>query len=151
MEGQRKKIIITRRIWQLMALIVFVLIASFSRYYPLGLGFGIHLFAIIFLIVFSLTYMREERIASRPPDSNLVINWNLAESILLLFSLLTFFIIAFILRFDEYFFYAYFYTGFLGLLCGITLGEFFWQNTRLKKLDASNQQRYWANYKNSIW
>lgn len=151
MEIQYRKIIITRRIWQLIALIGFVLIASFTRFYPLGFRFGVHLFGSIFLIVFGLTYMREERRATKPTNSNIVINWNLTESILLLFGLLGFFIFAFIWRFDEHLFYAYFNTGLLGLLSGVAIGELFWQNTRLRKLDESCRQRYWTSYKNSIW
>lgn len=151
MQSKHKKIIITRRVWQLIALIGFVLMAFFIRYYPLGFHFGVRLFAGIFLIVFSLTYMREERRATKSPHSNTVINWNLAEATLLLFSLLGFFVVAFIRDFDTHFFYAYFNTGFLELLSGVTVGELFWQNTRLKKLDESYHQHYWANYKNSIW
>jgi hypothetical protein len=125
--------------------------ASFTRFYPLGFHFGIRLFGSIFIIVFVLTYIREERRTTKSPNSNIVINWNLVESILLLFSLLGFFIFAFIRRFDEYFFYAYFNTGFLGLLTGVAMGELFWQNTGLRKLDEPCRQHYWANYKNSIW
>ena len=151
MERQYNKIIITRRVWQLIAAIGFVLMATFVKYYPLGFQFVIRLFASIFLIVFSLTYMREERRAMNSPDSNIVINWNLAESILLLFSLLGFLVIAFIHRINEYFFYAYLNTGLLGLLSGVAIGEFFWQNTRLRELKEPYRQRYWADYKDSIW
>lgn len=150
-ERQHKKIIITRRVWQLIALIGFVLMASFTRFYPLGFHFGIRLFGTIFLMVFGLTYMREERRATKSPNSNIVINWNLAESVLLLFSLLGFFIFAFIRYFDEHLFYACFNTGFLSLLSGVAIGELSWQNIGLRKLDESCRQRYWVNYKNSIW
>ncbi len=151
MERWNKRIIITQRVWQFIALIGLVLMASFTRYYPLGFHFGMRLFAGIFLIVFSLTYMREERRATKLPHSNTVINWNLAEAALLLFSLLGFFVVAFIRDFDTHFFYAYFNTGFLGLLSGVAIGELFWQNISLRKLDESSRQHYWASYKNSIW
>ncbi len=151
MNRQNKKIIITRKIWQLIAVTGFALMVSFSRYYPLGFRFGIHLFASIFLTVSYLTYRREERRAMYPADSDLVINCNLSESVLLLLSILAFFVIAFIKHFDEHFFYAYFHTSILGLLVGVVLGEFLWQNTRLKNLDEIYRQRYWANYKDSIW
>lgn len=151
MERQEKKIIITRRAWQFIILTSLVFIASFSRHNPLGFHFRIRLFGSIFLSVFYLTYLREERRAKLSADSNVIINWNLAEAVLLLFSILGFYVTAFIQHFDEYFFYAYYYIGLLGLLSGVPLGELFWQNIRLRKLDDVCRQRYWTNYKNSIW
>lgn len=151
MERQLNKIIITRRIWQLIGLGVIVLLKTSFEYYPLGFQFGIHLYFRIFLIIFILTYLREERRATKSPDSNLVINWNLVESILLLGSILGYFALAVIWRFDRDLFYACFNTYFLGLVSGVAFGELLYQNTRLKKLDDICKRRYWANYKNSIW
>ena len=151
MQRQNKRIIITQRVWQLIAAIGLVLMALFAGTYPLGFNYGIRLFFGIFLIIFSLTYMREERRATKSARSNLVINWNLAESILLLLSIVVYFVVATIQDFDRNLFYAYFHTGFLGLLCGVTIGELLWQNTTLRKLDDYCRRRYWANYKNSIW
>lgn len=145
------KIIITKRIWQLIAVTGFLLVTIFARDYPPGFYIGIRLFISTFLIIFILTYMREERRTLYPEDSNMVINWNLIESILFLSSLLGYFLFAFIRHFDRAFFYAYLYTGSLGMMAGLAIGEFFWQNTQLRKFDELCQRRYWANYKDSIW
>lgn len=151
MESQSKKIIITRRIWQLLAAAGVVLLTMLVSYYPLSARYGLWVGGHIFFVVFALAYWREERRATRAADSNLVINWNLAEAVLLLASILGYFILAYVLHFDRDVFYAYLHTGTLGLLGGVALGEWLWQNTRLRELDETCRQRYWTNYKDSIF
>lgn len=149
---QLKKIIITRRVWQLLAVIGAVLMAILTRsYYPFSFRSGLRLCAYIFILIFSLTYFREERRATKPPDSNLVLNWNLVEAILLLITIVGYITFAFIHNFSESLFYGLFHTGLLGLSSGVAAGEFFWQNTRLKDLDEICRQRYWAIYQDSIF
>ena len=137
--------------WQLVAAAAFVLLTTVAEYYPLSVPAGLWLGGNVFLIVFGLTYLREERHAIHSPDSNLVINWDLAEAVALLGSLLGYFIFAAVQEFDTAFFYACFRTGLLGLLSGVAMGEFVWHNTQLRRLDDTAQQRYWATYKNSIF
>lgn len=146
-----KKILITRRIWQLFAATAFVLLTALADYYPFSVQYGFYLAGSIFLIVFSLTYLREERRATRSPHSNLVINWNLAEAVLLLSSLVGYFVFAYVYHLDKVVFYAFFRTGTLGLLVGVAIGELFWQQTQLGRLDEACRQRYWATYKNSMF
>lgn len=134
-----------------MAAVGFVVLATSARHYPFDPRFGFWWGGLIFLIIFSLTYLREERRAARSPDSNLVINWNLAEALLLFLSAVLFLMVSFILNLSDMDIYAYFNTGLLGLLTGVIMGEFLWQNSRLKELDESCQERYWANYKDSIF
>lgn len=141
----------TRRIWQLLAAAGVVLLAMLVSYYPLGARYGLWVGGRIFFVVFALAYWREERRATRPPDSSLVINWNLAEAVLLLASILGYFILAYVSHFGRDLFYAYFHTGALGLLGGVALGEWLWQNARLKGLDETCRRRYWENYKDSIF
>ena len=136
--------------WQLFAATAFVLLTTLTDHYPLSAPYGFCLAGSIFLIVFSLTYLREERRATCSPHSNLVINWDLAEAVLLLSSLLGYFVFAYIHHLDQVVFYAFFRTGTLGLLAGVAIGELFWQQTRLGRLDETCRQRYWATYKNSI-
>ena len=150
MEEQSGKIIITRRIWQLLAAAGVVLLAMLVSYYPLSARYGLWVGGRIFFVVFALAYLREERRATQLPHSNRIINWNLAEAVLLLSSILGYFILAYVFHFGRDLFYAYFHTGALGLLGGVALGEWLWQNTRLKELDETCRQRYWANYKDSI-
>lgn len=152
MERQLKKIIITRRIWQLLAAAGVVLLAVLATpYYFLNARYGLWVGGRIFFVVFALAYLREERRATRSPDSNLVMNWNLAEAVLLLASILGYFILAYVLHFGRDVFYAYLHAGALGLLGGVALGEWLWQNIRLKELDETCRQRYWTNYKDSIF
>lgn len=151
MESQSNKIIITCRIWQLLAAAGVVLLVMSVSYYPFNPRYGLWIGGRIFFLVFALAYLREERRATRSPDSNLVINWNLAEAFLLLASILGYFILAYVLHFGRDVFYAYFHTGALGLLGGVALGEWLWQNARLRQLDEKCRQRYWANYKDSIF
>ena len=146
-----QKIMITARIWQLLAAAAFVVMATMVRYYPFSLREGIWLGGVVFTIVFGSSYLREERRATRSPDSDCVLNWNLIEAFLLLASIVGFFIFAFVHRLHEILFYAYFHTGAIGLLIGVAVGEFFWQNIRLRELDEECRGRYWANYKDSIW
>ena len=148
---QHDKIIVTRRIWQLTAAAGFVLLTTLAEYYPFNPRFGWWLGGLIFTVVFSLTYLREERRAAKSPDSNLVLNWNLAEAVLLLLSTVCFYVWSFISGMEKMYFYAYLHPGALGLLVGVGLAEFFWQNTRLKQIDESCRERYWNNYKDSIW
>jgi len=151
MEKRANKIIVTRKIWQLIAATAFVLLITLGEYYPFSFHDGMRLGGCAFLVVFNLTYLREERRATHPPDSNLVINWNLAEAILLLASLLGYFVFAYVHDLEKSRFYAVFRTATLGLLGGVAIGEFVWQNTQLRRLDETCQQRYWATYKNSIF
>ena len=151
MDDPSRKIIITARIWQLIAATVFVVMATAVRYYPFSFKEGLWLGGIIFTIVFTSSYMREERRATKSPDSNLILNCNLIEAFLLLSSLVGFFIFAYTRRMHEIFFYAYFHTGAIGLLSGVAAAEFFWQNTRLRQLDEECRFRYWEQYKDSIW
>ena len=151
MDNPSSKIIITARIWQLIIATIFVVMATLVRYYPFNCREGLWLWGVVFTVVFSSSYMREERRATKSPDSNCVLNWNLIESFLLLASLVGFFIFTFVHRWHEIFFYAYFHTGTIGLLSGIAVGEFIWQNIRLRELDEECRARYWANYKDSIW
>ncbi|MBI3618397.1 MAG: hypothetical protein HY210_09370 [Candidatus Omnitrophica bacterium] len=151
MEDQFGKIIITRRIGQLLAAAGVVLLTILVTYYPLNPRYGLWVGGQIFFVVFALAYLREERRATRSPDSNAVINWNLIEAGLLLASILGYSVLAYVCYFSREVFYAYFYTGALGLLGGLALGEWLWQNTRLRELDETCRQRYWANYKDSIF
>lgn len=151
MRKPSQKILITRRMWQLFAVTAFVLLTTLADHYPLGAPYGFSLGGSIFLVVFSLTYLREERRATHSPHSDLVINWNLAEAVLLLSSLLGYFVFAYIHHLDKVAFYAFFRTGTLGLLAGVAIGELFWQQTQLRRLDETYRQRYWATYKNSIF
>ena len=151
MEGQSKKIIVTSRMWQLLAAGGVVLLAILATHYPLNSRYGLWLGGQIFFVVFALAYLREERRATRSPDSNAVINWNLAEAVLFLSGILGYFVLAYVCHFSKEFFYAYFHTGALVLLGGLALGEWLWQNTRLKELDETCRQRYWENYKDSIF
>ncbi len=144
-------IIMTRRIWQLIAVTAFVVLMTVARYYPFSFSYGLRLGGSIFLIVFGLTYLREERRAMRSPNSNLVLNWNVAEAVVLLASLLGYYVLAFVRDFDKALFYGYFHTGTLGWLGGLAIGEFVWQNMQLRRLEETCRQRYWANYKNSIF
>lgn len=141
----------TRRIWQLVAAAAFILLMLLGNYYPFSFRDGIQLGGGVFLVVFSLTYLREERRAMQPPDSDVVINWNLAEALLLFASLVGYFIFAAVRDVETTRFYAVFRTAALGLLSGVALGEFVWHNTQLRRLDESCQQRYWAVYKDSIF
>lgn len=141
----------TRRIWQLLAAAGVVLLTVLVTYYPFNARYGLWVGGRIFFVVFALAYWREERRATRSPGSNLVINWNLAEAVLLLASILGYFILAYVSHFGRDLFYAYFHTGALGLLGGVALGEWLWQNTRLKELDETCRRRYWENYKDSIF
>jgi len=147
----RKKIIVTRRIWQLIAAMGVVLLAMSGRYYPFGPCYGFRLGGLIFTIVLGLAFLREERRATRSPHSNWVVNWNLLEALLFLLFSVSFYVVAFIFHMSEMYFYAYLHTGILGLLTGVGLGEFLWQNIRLKELDEVCQNRYWACYKDSIF
>ena len=142
---------ITRRIWQLFAATVFVLLTTLTERYPFSVQYGLSLAGGIFLIVFGLTYLREERRATQSPDSDSVINWNLAEAVLLLSGILGYFVFAYIHDLDKILFYALFRTGTLGLLVGVAVGELFWQQTQLGKFDETCRQRYWATYKNSVF
>ena len=151
MDNPSSKIIIRARIWQLIIATVFVVMATSVRYYPFNFREGLWLWGVVFTIVFSSSYMREERRATKLPNSNCVLNWNLIEAFLLLASLVGFFIFTFVHRWHEIFFYAYFHTGAIGLLSGVAAGEFIWQNIRLRELDEECRERYWANYKDSIW
>lgn len=146
-----KRIIITRRIWQLLAATGIVLLIMSGRYYPFGLRYGLRLGGLIFTVVLGLTFLREERRATRLPNSNWVLNWNLVEAISFLLFSVSFYAVAFILGLSEADFYACLHTGALGLLTGVALGEFLWQNVRLKELDQVCQDRYWACYKDSIF
>ena len=146
-----QKIILTKRIWQLLAAAGVILLAMSGRYYPFDGRFGLRVGGLIFLIAMGLAYLREERRALKLPHSNSVINWNLVESILFLASIVGFYAVAFIFGVSESYFYAYLNTGALGLLTGVALGEFLWQNLRLKELDEISRDRYWACYKDSIF
>lgn len=141
----------TRRIWQLVAAAVFVLLMTLGDYYPFSFRDGMQLGGCVFLAVFSLTHLREERRAMQPSDSDVVINWNLAEALLLFASLVGYFIFAAVRDVETTRFYAVFRTATLGLLSGVAIGEFVWHNTQLGRLDESCQQRYWATYKDSIF
>lgn len=146
-----RRIIITRRIWQLLAAIGIVLLIMSGRYYPFESRLGFRLGGLIFTIVLGLTFLREERKATRLPNSNRVLNWNLIEAVSFLLFSLSFYALAFILGLSEAYFYAYLHTGALGLLAGVATGEFLWQNLRLKELDQVCQDRYWVCYKDSIF
>ena len=150
-QGPSNKMIVTKRVWQFLAAAAFVVMTTLVKHYPFDLPAGLWLGGNIFFIVFLLAYMREERRATRSPDSNLVLNWNLIEAFLFLASIVGFIILAVVHQLNEIFFYAYFHTGAIGLLIGVALGEFIWQNTRLKQLDEECHSRYWENYKDSIW
>lgn len=141
---------IPRRIWQLLAVTAVVLVVTVGQYYPLRVQEGCRLWGSIFLIVFSLTYLREERRATRSPKSDLVINWNLAEAVLLFASLIGYFLWTAVRHVDAVLFHALFRTGTLGLLSGVMGGELFWQQTQLKTLDETCRQRYWATYHDSL-
>ncbi|GEM_PF-4970336 len=151
MDHRHPKIIITRRVWQLLAALGFVLLTTLAQHYPLNHRLGLWLGEGVFIVVFGLTYLREERRAVRSPHSNLVINWNLAEAFLMFLSAAAFIIVPLIVHLPETYFYAYLHTFLLGLLSGVALGEFLWQNIRLKQLDESFQRHYWDNYKNSMF
>lgn len=146
-----KKVTITRRVWQLIGTTGFVLLIMWGRYYPLGAHFGFRLGGLIFTLTLGLTFLREERRATRSPDSNWVLNWNLMESAAFLLFSVSFYVASFIFGLSEADFYAYLNTGVLGLLMGVGLGEFFWQNIRLKELNQICRDRYWVCYKNSIF
>ena len=146
-----RKIIITRRIWQLIAAAGLVALAMATKEYPMNPRFGSSVGGSIFTIILGLTLLREERRALHSPDSNRVINWNLAEAIVLFFSTLGGFASAWMWRLPEIDFYAYLHTGLLGLLGGVAAGELLWQNVRLKALDDTCRNRYWAGYKDSIF
>lgn len=146
-----RKIIITQRLWQFIAATGFVLLTTLVRYYPFNLHFGLWLGGLIFVVIFGLAYLREERRATKSADSNLVLNWNLIEAILLFLSAVGFFVVAFVFHLSDDYLYGYLHTGILGLLIGVALGEFFWQNLRLKQLDESCKNRYWDHYKDSIF
>ena len=146
-----QKIVFTRRIWQLLAAAGVVLLAMSGRYHPFDRRFGLRVGGLIFLITMGLAYLREERRALRSPHSNSVINWNMVEAILFLTSIVGFYAVSFIFGLSESYFYAYLNTGALGLLTGVALGEFLWQNLRLKELDEIYQERYWICYKDSIF
>ena len=146
-----KKVLVTSRCWQLTAAAGLVLLIMSARHYLFDPRFGLRLGGLIFTVVLGLTFLREERRATKLPDSNRVINWNLAESVSLLLFSLSFYVVSFIFGFSESYFYAYLHTGILGLLAGVALGEFLWQNLRLKELDETCQNRYWACYKDSIF
>ncbi|MBI4354327.1 MAG: hypothetical protein HY595_03740 [Candidatus Omnitrophica bacterium] len=151
MVGQARKIIVTRRTWQLVAVTGFAVLITAAQYYPFSVESGLWLGGSLFLMVFGLTYLREERKALHSPHSNLVLNWNLAEAMTLLATLLGYFVFAWIRRLDKILFYGYFHTCTLGWLAGILVGEVLWQHTQLRRLDEVCRQRYWANYKNSIF
>ncbi len=146
-----KKIIVTRRVWQCLAAIVLVILLLWTRYYPFPLAFGCRLGGLIFFIIFSSAYWREERRAVYLPDSNMVINWNLVEALLLFLSLVAFLLFAYCKPLSGDYFYAYIRTAALALLSGVGMGEFFWQNTRLRQFDQIYRDRYWACYKDSIF
>ncbi len=150
-EFNQKKIIITRRTWQLMVSAGLVLLIMSARYYPFDPHYGLRLGGLIFTIVLGLTFLREERRATQLPNSNWVVNWNLIEAVSLFLFSVSFYVVAFIFHLSEMYFYAYLHTGILGLLAGVGAGEFFWQNIRLKELEEVCQNRYWACYKNSIF
>ena len=141
---------IPRRIWQLVAVTAVVLVVTVGQYYPLRVQDGCQLGGSVFLIVFGLTYVREERRATRSPASDLVINWNLAEATVLFTSLIGYVLWAAVRHVDAVLFHALLRTGTLGLLSGVMGGECFWQQSQLKTLDETCRQRYWANYKDSI-
>lgn len=151
MEQYYKKIIVTPRVWKLIAVSALTLMIIPARPYPFGLAGGAQLWGKIFLLIFILTYLREERRATKSPDSNLVINWNLAEAVVFLLCLVGFIAFVAVRNLHEIFYYAYFNTGMLGLVSGVAAGEFLWQNTQLKQLDDSCRQRYWENYDNTIF
>ena len=146
-----QKIILTKRIWQFLAAAGVVLLAMSGRHYPFDGHFGLRVGGFIFLTAMGLSYLREERRALRLPHSNSVINWNLVEAILFLTSIVGFYIAAFIFGLSESYFFAYLNTGALGLLAGVALGEFLWQNLRLKELNEICREQYWGCYKDSIF
>ncbi len=148
---ESKKIIVTRRVWQLIAAVGFVGLTMLFRYYPFSFHFGWWLGGLIFVVIFTLSYFREERMATKSPDSNLVLNWNLVEAILLFLSTVGFFVTAFVFPLSDDYLYGYLHTGILGLLSGVALAEFLWQNIRLKELDESCKNIYWDHYKDSIF
>src|SRR3989338_10795715 len=106
MHLQFPKLIITRRIWQLITLAVIVLLATLSKYYPLNPRSGLRWVGLIFIGVYILTYPGEERRAMKSADADLVINWNLAESFLFFLSTVVFFVISFIFHLSKMDFYA---------------------------------------------
>lgn len=146
-----KRVVITRRTWQLLAVGGVVVAALFTRHYPFPLLYGLRLGGWIFVVALGLTYLREERRATKSPDSDLVINWNLAESIVFFLCSAGFFVVAFVSGLPDTYIYGYFHTGFFGFLAALILGEFLWQNIRLKELNQVCRDRYWACYKDSIF
>ena len=143
--------IITRRVWQLLAgAIILLLVLTAKRSFD-RVFFGLRMMEAVFAFTFALTYFREQRRTFHSPDSILVINWNLFESILFLGSMIAYVVFACLRQYSYDTFYAYFNFGAAGMLLGVALGEWLWQNNRLRKLSDEHKARYWANYKDHIW
>lgn len=146
-----KGIVITRRVWQLLAAGVIISLATLAKRSIGRIFYGVQAMEIIFVIVFILTYFREQRRALYDPHSNVVINWNLLESILYLASIVGYVVFARTHHYSYEVFYGYFNSLNIGLFTGLIWGELLWHNSRLKQLDDKQRERYWTNYKDNLW
>ena len=144
-------IVFTHRVLQALAVALLITLAALAKRSFDHVFYGVQTLEVIFVAVFILTYFREQRRASHDPHSAMAVNWDLFESVLFLFSILGYFIFAVVHRYSYDTFYGYFNPGGIGMLTGVALGEWLWQNTRLKHLDEQHRERYWKNYKDRIW
>ena len=144
-------IVFTRRVLQALAVALLITLAALAKRSFDHVFYGVRMLEAVFLLVFILTYFREQRRALYDANSAVTINWNLFEAVLFLSSILGYLLFAVVHRYSYDVFYGYFNPGGIGMLTGIALGEWLWQNTRLRHLDEQCRERYWKNYKDRIW
>jgi len=146
-----KKIIVTRRARELAAALVFMGVTLLVSNYPLDPKTGWWLGEGVFLIVFALTYFREERRAHHPSYSAVIRRWNKAEEIAFTLTVAGLYGALLVFHLSLPFFYAWVSTYVIGLLSGLLVGEAVWQNLRLHQVEHTCRERYWSIYQDSMF
>jgi hypothetical protein len=145
------KVIVTQRAKELFVALGFMCCALYVMHYPLDPKTGWWLGEGVFMLVFALTYLREERRAFHPPDAKIVVLWNRLEEWAFTLVVVAFYLCGFILHHNWSYLYAYLNTYVIGLLSGLLAGEILWQNMRLRQVEGKLRDRYWAAYNDSIF
>lgn len=143
--------VFTARVKQLCLLCLLVLVLMPTRdFYPVDL-FRRFILAFSFAILnFGFTWYRERRRAFLFESSIKVINWKLFESVFYLAMILSYFLLSFLGDFTSEKFYTFFDPAVFGLLIGVTVAEFLFQNFALPRYGEQARSLYWQQYKDSV-
>jgi hypothetical protein len=144
------RIIVTKRAKELAIALVLMGVTMVMRSYPLDPKTGWWLGQGVFIVVFALTYLREERRAFHPSYSKVIVRWNRAEEIVFTLTVAALYLAWFVFHMSLPYFYAWVGVYVIGLLSGLLAGELVWQHLRLHQMEHACRERYWATYIDSL-